>query len=83
MEMAAPSHVSGRIEMYGTIGLLRRGRHQAEGEFWADKLMDLANLSAVVFIFGQFVTEKIHWNVVIGGVILYILMMVISDIIRR
>ena len=31
-----------------------------EGEFWADKLMDLANLAAAALVLSQFVTEKIN-----------------------
>lgn len=44
-----------------------------EGDFWADKLMDLANLQIVVTVFGQFTTAKISLPVIIAGVIMYIL----------
>lgn len=57
--------------------------YQSEGEFWADKLMDLANLSAIVLIFGQFVSDKIYWESVIAGVILYGAIAIIAKYLRR
>ena len=63
--------------------IVKRGNRKSDGEFWADKLMDLANLSAVVLIFGQFVTDKTRWIVVIGGIMLYVLILVICDKIKK
>jgi len=58
-------------------------REIRKGEFWADKLMDLANLSVVVLVFGQFVTNKITWPAVLMGIGLYILAVVLSLFLRR
>jgi len=55
----------------------------SEGYFWADKLMDLANLSVVVLVFGQFVTAKIEWLAVAIGICLYIAVGGIAFILRR
>lgn len=49
-----------------------------EGEFWADKLMDLANLSIAVLVFNQFASQKIQWHVLGAGVIIYLLLAFVS-----
>lgn len=55
-----------------------------EGKFWADKLMDLANLSAAVLIFGQLTARQIYWQGVILGLLIYIVIMLLSrQLIRR
>jgi hypothetical protein len=54
-----------------------------EGEFWADKLMDLANLSAVVLVFGQLVTSTINWLTFGGGIVFYVVILIISKRLRR
>lgn len=62
---------------------MNRQKKQTEGEFWADKLMDLANLSTVVLVFGQLVTPKIEWTVLGVGVVFYILLTIFSKYLRR
>lgn len=54
----------------------------SEGEFWADKLMDLANLQAVVLIFGQLATPVINWDIVGVGAALYMGICIIVKILR-
>lgn len=58
-------------------------RRLEEGEFWADKLMDLANLSAIVLVFGQFVSPKIDWQMAVFGVLLYVLFIIIAKKLRN
>lgn len=43
-----------------------------DGEFWADKFMDLANISLAVLVFSQFEPKGIHWNVIFLGSIIYL-----------
>ena len=62
---------------------MAREERMSEGEFWADKLMDLANLSAAVLIFGQLVSSKIYWGSIILGVLLYFVFVIISNILRK
>lgn len=52
-------------------------------EFWTDKSMDLANLSAVALIFSQFVTDKVYWQAIIFGVILYLSLLVLVFYLRK
>lgn len=54
-----------------------RNSWKEAGDFWADKLMDLANLAIAVLVFGQF-GPKIYWIAVIFGVILYFILIIIS-----
>lgn len=49
-----------------------------EGEFWADKLMDLANFSATVLIFGQFVESKFSWKTLTIGAIIYLGLLLVA-----
>lgn len=57
---------------------MRRKNELTDGEFWADKLMDLANLEIIILVFGQFVGPKIYLHIVTLGVALYILLVIIS-----
>ncbi len=54
-----------------------------EGEFWADKLMDLANLAVVILVFGQLVAPKIYFHSIALGVIIYIIFSIISFKFRK
>lgn len=60
-----------------------RRKQLSDEEFLADKLMDLANLSAVILVFGQFVAEQIRWNVLFLGVVLYLVIVFIARRLRR
>jgi hypothetical protein len=55
----------------------------SEGDFLADKLMDLGNLSVVVMVFGQFVTAKIIWPVLAFGIMWYITLLLVSRALRK
>lgn len=48
-----------------------RVKRNAEGEFWADKFMDLANLEVVVLVFSQFVASQISWKGMGGGILIF------------
>ncbi len=52
------------------------------GEFWADKMMDLANLSVVVLVFGQFDKKEYNLIVLLFGIILYVLLFLVSYLLR-
>ncbi len=54
-----------------------------KGEFWADKLMDLANLSSTVLVFSQLIGPTISWEVVALGVLVYDSIVLIVSILRR
>lgn len=43
----------------------------SRGEFFADKLMDLANLAATVLVFGQWVAPDIHLDAFLIGAAFY------------
>lgn len=58
-------------------------KQKTDGYFWADKLMDLANLAAAVLIFGQFVADRIYWNGLALGIILYGSVMLITKKLLR
>ena len=47
-------------------------------EFFADKLMDLANLVAAVLVFGQWLALQIQWNAFLIGFSFYGLCAVVS-----
>lgn len=49
------------------------------GEFWADKIMDLANLAGAVLIFGQLVAAKLNLVGLISGVIIYVGAVIVAD----
>ena len=53
------------------------------GDFLADKLMDLGNLSVVVMVFGQFVAAKIIWPVLLFGIIWYIILLLVAKALRK
>jgi hypothetical protein len=53
------------------------------GEFFADKLMDLANLAAAALIFGQIVEGRIVWTVVGIGLSFFFSCVVISLLLRK
>lgn len=63
--------------------MMKRTGQISDGEFWADKLMDLANLEIIVLVFGQFVGLKRYWPAALFGIILYILLIVISRKLRK
>ncbi len=54
-----------------------------KGEFWADKLMDLANLSSTVLVFSQLVGPTMSWEIVVLGVLVYASIVLIVSILRR
>lgn len=56
---------------------------QTNGEFYADKLMDLANLAAAALIFGQLVENRIVWWAVGIGFSFLITIGVISFFLRK
>lgn len=62
---------------------MTRGKSLTDGEFWADKLMDLANLTVVLLVFGQFVGSKIYWSAVGLGLFIYIFITIIAYKLRR
>ena len=43
----------------------------SHGEFFASKLMDLANLAAAVLIFGQWAAREIQWDAFLIGIAFY------------
>ena len=53
------------------------------GFFWADKLMDLANLAVAILIFGQLASQKINWTGIISGVLIYFIFVIISIKFRK
>gem|GEM_PF-3354894 len=55
-----------------------------EKDFWADKLMDLANLGFVTLVLSQGISESVNWMAIIFGVILYSSLVLFSrSLIRR
>lgn len=50
---------------------------------WADKLMDLANLQAIVLVFGQFVSTELNLKWMILGITIYIVLGVVSSIANK
>ena len=68
-----------------SMGLMRgtQRKQLSDGEFLADKLMDLANLAVVVMVFGQFVAEQKHWDVLFFGAVLYLVAIVAARRLRR
>lgn len=62
---------------------MARNKSGSDGEFWADKLMDLANLAIVVLVLGQLVAPKIYWIGIGIGILLYGLLIIISAKMRR
>lgn len=54
-----------------------------DGEFWADKLMDLANLELIILVFSQLTTSRIYLNGIFLGVIIYVVLTVVSIKFRR
>jgi len=78
-----PWEIDFRISICYRTGVLDREHRSTNGEFWADKLMDLANLSIVVLVFGQFVTAEINWLAVAIGFGLYLAVAMIALILRR
>ena len=55
----------------------------ADGEFWADKLMDLANLEIIVLVFSQVSTPRVYLNGILLGIIIYGVLIVVSIKLRR
>ena len=58
-------------------------KRQEDGEFWADKIMDLANLTGAVLIFGQFATSQIHWSGIGIGLVVYGTAVIIATLLRK
>lgn len=56
---------------------------QSHGEFFADKLMDLANLAMAALVFGQLVNKEIQWGVFTVGVACFWICIVLSFFFRR
>jgi len=62
---------------------MKRSKIYAKG-FWADKIMDLANLGFVTLVLSQGISESVSWMAVILGVILYLSLALFSQsLIRR
>lgn len=57
-------------------------RRQQDGEFWADKLMDLANFEIIALVFSQLTTSNINWSVLGLGILLYIILSSIARYLR-
>lgn len=62
---------------------MKRYLHSSEEEFLADKLMDLANLSAVVLIFEQLVRNKMNFISIGFGIIFYLIIIISSKYIFK
>ena len=56
---------------------------QTNGEFFADKIMDLANLVFSTLVFGQLLTERIRWPGLIIGFSFFWLCVVLSYWLRK
>jgi len=56
---------------------------EAHGQFFADKLMDLANLVAAALIFGQLVGGQIVWRAVVVGILFFFGFSMISYLLRE
>ena len=55
----------------------------SHGEFYADKIMDLANLAAAALVFGQVADGHFRWLVLGIGVFLFLLCVVLSYQLRK
>ena len=55
----------------------------SNGEFYADKLMDLANLAAAALIFGQLAEGHLRWFLFCIGTGLFLLCLVVSYWLRK
>ena len=62
---------------------LDRLRVVTHGEFYADKLMDLANLVGATLVFGQLITGKIYWIPFVIGTSFFWSCLVISLWLRK
>jgi hypothetical protein len=56
---------------------------EPQGEFFADKIMDLANLVAAALVFGPFVAGEIHWLGIALGVSFFCFATMLSYVLRR
>ena len=56
---------------------------QPHGEFFADKIMDLANLGVAALIFGQFIEGEILFGPLMAGIGLFVACGVLSYFLRR
>lgn len=51
---------------------------------WADKLMDLANLSVAALVFGSLLSPGgLRWSVVVLGLGIYLILAVLATRLRR
>ncbi len=55
----------------------------SHGEFYADKIMDLANLGAAALVFGQIAEGRIAWLALLGGVIWLLFCCMLSYFLRK
>lgn len=65
------------------IALMLSTHTSKQRNLWADKLMDLANLQAIVLVFGQFVSTELNLKWMILGITIYIVLGVVSSIANK
>ena len=56
---------------------------QNNGQFFADKLMDLANLGFAALVFGQFLGGNIRWEIVVAGFAFFYFCIMLSFFFRK
>lgn len=59
------------------------GPMESNGEFFADKLMDLANMGTAALVFGQILGNQIQWAALLLGFSFLIFSAVVSFFLRR
>jgi hypothetical protein len=59
--------------------------NEEQRKLWADKLMDLANLAFGALVFGSFLTGTgpMRWELIIGGLIIYLGLFIAAMILQR
>lgn len=58
--------------------------NEEQRKLWADKLMDLANLSVAALIFGALLsTSRPQWDLLSLGLTIYFLLAIIATWLRR
>ena len=62
---------------------MRLRLNEEQRKLWADKLMDLANLAFGALIFGVILTGPMRWDLVIGGLVIYLVLFIFATILQR
>ena len=70
-------------KLEGRLAFLEKRRDKSESDFWSKTVMELANLSVVVLVAGQFLEPVIRWWALYLGVGFYIVAIVIAVALRR